>query len=63
MITRAEQFLGGFVDGFVDVRPQFMVSPLLITKCAEECPKGCVFPGNQCTWNPIFSRDQHQNKL
>ena len=23
----------------------------------------CGFPGNQLTWNPIFSRDQHQNKL
>ena len=32
--------MGGFVDGFVDVRPQFVVSPLLITRCAEECPKG-----------------------
>ena len=54
--TRAEQFLGGCVDGFVDVRPQFVVSPLLITRCAEECPKGphVGFPETNLLGIPFF---------
>ena len=49
--------MGGFVDGFVDVRPQFVVSPLLITRCAEECPKGlrACFPETNVLRIPSFS--------
>ena len=48
--------MGGFVDGFVDVRPQFVVSPLLITRCAEECPKGphVGFPETNLLGIPFF---------
>ena len=37
-----------------DVRPQFVVSPLLITRCAEECQKQGLrvgFPQTKRTWN------------
>ena len=46
----------GFVDGFADVRPQFVVSPLLITRCAEECPKGphVGFPETNLLGIPFF---------
>ena len=38
------------------VRPQFVVSPLLITRCAEECPKGLHmgFPETNLLGIPFF---------